>query len=98
MNNIIESIEENSVWGGGDGVAPDVNERLSKFKLKFQDCITVNKNFSIVLDDPAGNSYMQNVYAPEEDPEMKIETYERSFEQNDELGLNDMKVEGYEES
>ena len=98
MNNIIESIEENSVWGGGDGVAPDVNERLAKFKLKFKECITVTKNFSIVLDDPAGNSYMQNVYAPEEDPEMKIETYERSFEQNDDLGLNDMKVEGYEES
>jgi len=98
MNNILESVEENSVWGGADGVAPDVNERLAKFKLKFQDCIKVAKNFSIVLDDPAGNSYMQNVYAPEEDPELKIETYERSFEQNDELGLNDMKVEGYEES
>ena len=54
--------------------------------------------FTLILDDPAGNSYMQNVYAPEEDPELTIETYERSFEQNDELGLNDMKVEGYETS
>ena len=26
-----------------------------------------------------------------------IETYERTFDQNEELGLNDMKVEGYEE-
>jgi len=98
MNNVMESVENNSVWGGGDGVAPDVNERLTEFKLKFQDCVKVAKNFTIVLDDPAGNSYMQNVYAPEEDPELKIETYERSFEQNDDLGLNDMKVEGYEES
>lgn len=39
---------------------------------------------------------LQNVYAPEEDPEMCVEHYERLFEQNEELGLNDMKTEGYE--
>lgn len=98
MNNVMESIEQNSIWGGGDGAAPDVNERLDKFKVKFKDCVAANMNYSIVLDDPAGNSYMQNVYAPEEDPELTIETYERTFDQNEELGLNDMKVEGYEES
>lgn len=38
----------------------------------------------------------QNVYAPEEDPELKVEHYKRTFEQNEELGLNDMKTEGYE--
>ena len=41
--------------------------------------------------------FSQNVYAPEEDPELTVERYTRSFEQNDELGLNDMKVEGYQE-
>ena len=51
-----------------------------------------------MLDDPAGNSYLQNVYAPDDDPELTIELYERSYEQNDDLGLNDMKVEGYEDS
>ncbi|TRY57634.1 hypothetical protein DNTS_005336 [Danionella cerebrum] len=51
----------------------------------------------IILDDPAGNSYLQNVYAPEPDPEMKMEKYMRSFEQNEDLGLNDMKTEGYGE-
>lgn len=39
---------------------------------------------------------LQNVYAPEEDPELKVEHYERTFEQNEDLGLNDMKTEGYE--
>jgi len=37
------------------------------------------------------------VFAPEEDPELTVLQYTRSFEQNDELGLNDMKVEGYQE-
>ena len=58
----------------------------------------VKDTFTLVLDDPAGNSYLQNVYAPDDDPELSIENYERTFEQNDDLGLNDMKVEGYEES
>lgn len=26
---------------------------------------------------------------------MEVETYDRTWEQNEELGLNDMKVEGY---
>lgn len=28
---------------------------------------------------------------------MTIEMYDRDFEQNEELGLNDIKVEGYED-
>lgn len=36
------------------------------------------------------------MYAPEEDPEMKVEKYKRTFDQNEELGLNDMRTEDYE--
>jgi len=98
MNNVLESIERDSLWGGGDGLAPDIKERFDKFKQTFQACLSAAMNFTIVLDDPAGNSYLQNVYAPEEDPELTIEVYERTFEQNDDLGLNDLKVGGYEEN
>ncbi len=44
------------------------------------------------------SSFLQNVYAPDPDPEMKIEKYTRTFEQNEDLGLNDMKTEGYAEN
>ncbi len=42
------------------------------------------------------NSFLQNLYAPDPDPNMTIETFDRTWEQNEDLGLNDMKVEGYE--
>jgi hypothetical protein len=42
-----------------------------------------------------GGFLLQNVYAPEDDPMMTVEEYERSYEQNEELGLNDMKTEEY---
>jgi zinc finger protein len=41
------------------------------------------------------NSYIQNLYAPDVDPNMTSEEYERSHQQNEELGLNDMNTEDY---
>lgn len=97
MDNVLENILKNSFWGGGDGMAPDLAAKLDKFKEKFARFQEVKEQFTLILDDPAGNSYLQNVYAPDDDPELTIEHYDRTFEQNDDLGLNDMKVEGYEE-
>ncbi|CAJ0767428.1 11750_t:CDS:2, partial [Entrophospora sp. SA101] len=53
---------------------------------------------TLILDDPLANSYIQNPYAPDPDPNMEIEMYERTWEQNEFLGLNDMNVDNYEES
>ena len=57
---------------------------------------SAEKPFTIILDDPLADSYLQNLYAPDPDPNMTIETYDRTWQQNEELGLNDIKVEGYE--
>lgn len=48
---------------------------------------------TIVLDDPLAASYIQNIYAPDPDPNMKIDYYDRSWEQNEEFGLNDIQVD-----
>ena len=53
---------------------------------------------TIKLDDPAGNSFLQNLYAPDPDPCIEIEEYQRTYQQNEDLGLNDMKTEGYEQN
>jgi len=71
-------------------------ERMRKFSEELEDVISGRKlGIYIILDDPAGNSYLQNIYAPEPDPEMEVVHYERTFDQNEELGLNDIKVENY---
>lgn len=51
---------------------------------------------TVIIDDPLANSYLQNIYAPDDDPFMSIEYYERTEEQNEDLGINDMVLEGYE--
>jgi zinc finger protein len=51
----------------------------------------------LILDDPLANSYVQNLYAPDPDPNMEIVTYERTWQQNEDLGLNDINVDSYGE-
>ncbi|MBZ3876786.1 Zinc finger protein ZPR1 [Sciurus carolinensis] len=80
----------------GDSSNPGQSEKLQEFSQKLDQIIEGNMKAHFIMNDPAGNSYLQNVYAPEEDPEMKVERYKRTFDQNEELGLNDMKTEGYE--
>lgn len=76
----------------------NISERMIQFSFKLDDIMAgKSMGIRIILDDPAGNSYLQNVYATDEDPEMMIEHYERTFEHNEELGLNDMKLENYGE-
>nr|XP_013011059.1 zinc finger protein ZPR1 [Cavia porcellus] len=80
----------------GDSSSPGQSEKLQEFSQKLDQIIEGSVKAHFIMNDPAGNSYLQNMYAPEDDPEMKVEHYERTFDQNEELGLNDMKTEGYE--
>ncbi|XP_025749318.1 zinc finger protein ZPR1 isoform X2 [Callorhinus ursinus] len=80
----------------GDSSNPGQVEKLQEFSWKLDQILQGNMKAHFIMNDPAGNSYFQNVYAPEDDPQMKVEHYKRTFDQNEELGLNDMKTEGYE--
>ena len=50
---------------------------------------------TFILNDPLGLSYLQNLYAPDPDPNMTITEYERSWEDNEEYGLNDINTDHY---
>ncbi|XP_040060258.1 zinc finger protein ZPR1 [Gasterosteus aculeatus] len=81
----------------GDSGVSDRVEKLRAFGEKIDRIMAGELEVHVVLDDPTGNSYVQNVYAPDPDPELTTEKYTRTFEQNEDLGLNDMKTEGYQE-
>ncbi|KAF9512650.1 hypothetical protein BS47DRAFT_1486086 [Hydnum rufescens UP504] len=71
--------------------------KFSEFLGHLKAIMAAERPFTLILDDPLANSYLQNLYAPDEDPNMTVEIYDRTFEQNEDLGLNDMKLEGYGE-
>ncbi|NXU55685.1 ZPR1 protein, partial [Turnix velox] len=91
----VKELVERNPFTLGDSSAPSRTEKLREFIGKLQE-VKGKMKAHFIMDDPAGNSYLQNVYAPEEDPELRVERYQRTFQQNEELGLNDMKTEGYE--
>ncbi|XP_058461660.1 zinc finger protein ZPR1 [Malaya genurostris] len=76
----------------------DTKHRLDSFFGKLDEAIDGNRQLTIVLDDPTGNSYVQSLNDDgTPDGALRIIRYHRSHEQNEELGLNDMKTENYEE-
>ncbi|XP_067676893.1 zinc finger protein ZPR1-like [Haliotis asinina] len=90
-------LKDSNPFFHGDSSQPGMVNKITGFCEKLQKIVTGElMGVHLVLDDPAGNSYLQNVYAPDPDPEMEVVEYERTFDQNETLGLNDMKTENYE--
>lgn len=75
-----------------DSMDEESKSRWTQFFARLDDAIEGKIGFTVVMIDPLASSYIQNVYAPDNDPNMEIEEFERTFEQNEDLGLNDMKV------
>ncbi|XP_065055965.1 zinc finger protein ZPR1-like [Rhopilema esculentum] len=92
LTSIKEQLETSCPFFTGDSAVSDSKQQMKEFVGKLDQIIQGENFVTIVLDDPVGNSYIQNVYAPDPDPEMTVEKYERTFQQNEEYGLNDMKV------
>lgn len=81
----------------GDSAEHDRKQRLDDLVNALDAIMEGSRQCCIIIDDPLGNSYVQNLYAPDPDPQIIEEEYERSFEQNEEFGLNDIKTENYQE-
>ncbi|XP_048773274.1 zinc finger protein ZPR1-like [Ostrea edulis] len=99
LENIKDQLSDSNPFFGGDTSDKKTADKIELFCKEIQKIISGERlGDHFILDDPAGNSYLQNVYAPDPDPEMTVEQYERNYEQNEDLGLNDMKTENYETS
>ncbi|KAF8327180.1 zf-ZPR1-domain-containing protein [Cantharellus anzutake] len=97
LQQIYDELSSKVIIGdSADGGESD-KEKFTKFLSDLKSVMSVERRFTIILDDPLSNSYLQNIYAPDEDPNMTVEAYSRTLEHNEDLGLNDIKVENYEE-
>ncbi|KAL7599078.1 hypothetical protein Lser_V15G22222 [Lactuca serriola] len=67
-------------------VDPQTAEAIDEFILKLRSCATGNSSFTFILDDPAGNSFIENPYAPSVNPSLTIDFYERTHDQQASLG------------
>ncbi|CUG85471.1 zinc finger protein, putative [Bodo saltans] len=80
-----------------------VNDGQSKHTLKafvqdLEDLIALKRPFTMILDDPLANVYIQNPRAHLEgddakDPQLVAEEYDRTFEQEEDLGFHQMSTD-----
>ncbi|CAG8711030.1 14201_t:CDS:2 [Cetraspora pellucida] len=97
LRQVHEELQDKVPFVSGDSVEDERKVTFEKFLTKLNKVITGEAlPIHLVLDDPLSNSYLQNLYAPDPDPNMQIEIYERSWEQNEFLGLNDIVVDNCE--
>lgn len=83
---------------GGDSLAPSQKSEWDAFFTGLDSAIAGDTPFTVILTDPFASSYVQPlVDPPAPDPKIKKETYTRTDEEEEELGLKDMVTEGYEQ-
>lgn len=87
----------NEDLAGGDSMTSDTKTRWDKFFDTLDRAIKAEFPYSITLEDPLANSFVQKNVDDGDDPQITTEEYERTEEEIDDLGLNEMKTEGYEE-
>ncbi|KAF2483199.1 zinc finger protein-like protein zpr1 [Neohortaea acidophila] len=80
----------------GDSMAADSKQAWEKFFADLSDAIDGKKPFTVTLEDPLASSYVQSLTAPAPDPQIDVEDYQRTEEEEEDLGLKDIKTEGYE--
>ncbi|XP_059612173.1 zinc finger protein ZPR1 [Phlebotomus argentipes] len=101
VEGILEAMKKQLSDGGEtfvDSTDDSTKRKFDKFISTLEEIIAGRKQITLILDDPAGNSYVQSlVDGDEADEALKITKYTRTFDQNEELGLNDMKTENYGE-
>ncbi|KAK3304377.1 ZPR1 zinc-finger domain-containing protein [Chaetomium strumarium] len=81
-----------------DSLPAEEKTRWEEFFKGLDAAIKGEKEFTIVLTDPLASSYVQSLADDpgQPDEQMTVEEYDRTDEEEEDLGLKDMKTEGYE--
>lgn len=89
---LVEEFQEKNPFGVGDSRN---DNKFLEFIKKLEDLKEAKTPWTLILDDGADNCFIYNPYAPEDDPQITIDMYDRTDEQNDELGITHMNVDQY---
>ncbi|WOK91654.1 hypothetical protein Cni_G00345 [Canna indica] len=79
--------ELEALQGERKKVDPVTAEAIDQFLIKLRSLVSGSSAFTFILDDPAGNSFIENPLAPSSDPLLSIRFYERTKEQQASLGF-----------
>lgn len=90
IDKIYDKLEESNPFTAGDS---SLDEKFRVFLKKLEKLKEGNTEFTLILDDPLANCYIYSSLYPDPDLQIEVEDYIRTHEQNEDLGINDMKVD-----
>ncbi|ODQ66711.1 zf-ZPR1-domain-containing protein [Nadsonia fulvescens var. elongata DSM 6958] len=93
LKQVHEELKSRVFTETSDSMDDETHNRWKNFLARLMDAAEAKIAFTVIMTDPLAASYIQNVYAPDADPNMTIVEFDRTQEQNDDLGLSDMNVE-----
>lgn len=64
-----------------------IAERIDEFIFRLKELKLMDSPFTLIIDDPSGNSFVENPHAPQKDDALVITHYSRTPEQEQMLGL-----------
>lgn len=70
----------------------DLAQKMLSIINSLEDMRNAKRNFTLILEDPLSNSFIQNPYHPEADKNAIIQTRDRTEDEIDYLGINEMHV------
>lgn len=95
LTRIFDELTKNIGFCLGDRYDDTENRRLEGLLSQLKAMADGNEfGYTLIIDDPLANSYVAGI--GEGDEQIIVEEYERTSEQNEELGISDMKTENYE--
>ena len=77
---------------GGDSMPADRKKGWEDFFKGLDKAINGEMEYTVLMEDPLANSYVQNLCSPDPDPQIRTEEYERTEEEEEELGIADMRT------
>jgi len=98
LEGILQAIKDKLLEGHSFllGDSADGDNKFRKFVEVLDKVLLGSIPFTFIVKDPLANSWVLNPYAPEADPRQSVEEYTRSEEEDESLGITDMRTEGYE--
>ncbi|EAY17535.1 ZPR1-related zinc finger protein [Trichomonas vaginalis G3] len=93
LRDIIQQLSAENPFMRGDSSDAQASSHFQNVLEQVKSFADGKNPFTLILDDPMSNSFIQKYKI--DDPKPIIEDYERTYEQNEELGLNDIKTEEF---
>lgn len=91
ITKISESLERVHGFTFGDSLDDQRRSKWLDFRGRLSNLLSLEEPWSLIIDDALANSFVAPITdALEDDNQLTFEEYVRSWEQNEELGLNDM--------